>query len=319
MKRPFSIIFSAAVILSASSLYGADDIFSAAREGNIYKIKLAVEHGESPETVNSKRQKPADAAMAAGHREAAAFLRSLKIVKFADGARYTGQMKNRLEHGWGVYRTLKGTMYSGSFVKGRASGLGIWRDKKGRLFGGDFSGTGSAQTVRLTEDEVYALDRFGESPLFRAVKAGSLMKARILADRGADVDTVSSRKQRPVHYAAFEGRAEILAWLISKGADVNRPDEDGMSPLHFAAFSGSGEAVSVLVRKGADVNAVNGNGSTPLHLAAFTDSPDAVRVLLAAGADRNAKDSSGRTPMDHAVILKNSHVLPLLQCKKPEN
>ncbi len=315
LKKFFCIIF----FLSSPVLYGADDIFSAAGQGDIYKIKLAIEHGGSPESKNSSGKKPADIALAAGHRQAAAFLRSLKVVKYADGARYTGQTKNRLEHGWGVYITLKGTMYSGSFENGKAAGLGIWRDEKGRLFGGDFSGKGSAQTVRLAENEVYAVDSFGESPLFRAVKSGSLMKARILADRGADIDMVSSNHQRPVHYAAFEGKTEILAWLLSKGADVNRPDEDGMSPLHFAAFSGSGETVSLLIRKGASVNAVNGNGSTPLHLAVFTDNTDAVRVLLAAGADLDAEDSSGRTPMDHAVILKNRRVLTLLQSKKQKN
>jgi hypothetical protein len=106
---------------------GDRDIFRYASEGNIPQIKISVEKGDRPDALDSCGRRPADLALQAGRKDAVEFLQSLKILTYPSGSLYIGQMKNGMEHGWGVYRCFNGSLYSGEFDNGRFQGLGQWR------------------------------------------------------------------------------------------------------------------------------------------------------------------------------------------------
>lgn len=49
---------------------------------------------------------------------------------------------------------------------------------------------------------------------------------------------------RPLHYAAWQGKAESVLMLLRSGASVNGASQDGHIPLHLAAQYGHYEVVS---------------------------------------------------------------------------
>lgn len=72
------------------------------------------------------------------------------------------------------------------------------------------------------------------------------------------------------------GMAKIL---IQKGADVNIGDIDGITPVHLAAQSGCLDLIIDLVEKGANYLAKTKNGNYPLALAINGDHVDVVKFL----------------------------------------
>jgi ankyrin repeat protein len=55
---------------------------------------------------------------------------------------------------------------------------------------------------------------------------------------GAVINSPGAKGQRPIHRAAFTGRAECLRRLLQLGADIHDPDNDGQRTLHYAAAEG---------------------------------------------------------------------------------
>lgn len=49
---------------------------------------------------------------------------------------------------------------------------------------------------------------------------------------------------RPLHYAAWQGKADSVLLLLRAGAAVNSPSNDGQIPLHLSAQYGHYEVVS---------------------------------------------------------------------------
>lgn len=55
---------------------------------------------------------------------------------------------------------------------------------------------------------------------------------------------VLSLGMRPLHYAAWQGKADSVLLLLRAGASVNSVSHDGQIPLHLSAQYGHYEVVS---------------------------------------------------------------------------
>ena len=58
----------------------------------------------------------------------------------------------------------------------------------------------------------------------------------------------------PLYIACDKGHVDAARLLLDKGAEVDRADEDGRTPLFVACFKGHVGAARLLLDKGADVN-----------------------------------------------------------------
>jgi len=129
---------------------------------------------------------------------------------------------------------------------------------------------------------------------------------------------VGSRNKRGlalVHFAAKDGRRDVLAWLKIQGEDINAKDNDGQTPIFYAATVGHDEIIVWLISQGADVNARDKDDKTPMHYAARRDQLGSMKILKAHGADINAKDNNGQTPIFGAVIANRVNAMCWLKAE----
>ena len=100
-------------------------------------------------------------------------------------------------------------------------------------------------------------DSFGVAPLQLAVCCENVDPSLIehLIEKGADVNYKdTSDGLRSLHYAISCGSDDAARLLIEKGADVNAIADDGTTPLILASKNDSVFIAKLLLEKGADVN-----------------------------------------------------------------
>ena len=116
-------------------------------------------------------------------------------------------------------------------------------------------------------------------------------------DAGANINE-SDGLAPPLYYAVSGAQLEAAKLLIERGADVNAPSALGDAPLVPAVGKRNIELIKLLLDHGANPNSVIGT-ETALHLAVERGCFDCVKALVEAGADVNAVTSNGRyrTPL----------------------
>jgi ankyrin repeat protein len=164
----------------------------------------------------------------------------------------------------------------------------------------------------------------GQTPLMLAARTGDVEVARLLVQHGADVNRRETyRDQSAVMWAAAEGHADMVAFLVSKRADLTvrarandwatqisseprvqyRPT-GGLTPLLYAARAGCLGCVSAMIEAGADVDRPDPDGMTPMMMALDNRYPGVARYLLDHGANAQTWDWWGRTPLYVAVTMR---------------
>ena len=95
----------------------------------------------------------------------------------------------------------------------------------------------------------------GATPLHMAVASGQLGAAKLLLEKGANIEARSADDHNgtPLHWAAFVGQLECVKFLIEKGAKLNARDKSNSTPLNAALhpFQGNPDksAVVAFLRK----------------------------------------------------------------------
>ncbi len=124
-------------------------------------------------------------------------------------------------------------------------------------------------------------DLNGSTALMMAANGGNVKVARLLIEKGADVNAEDESTSTALMMAANNDKTDVARLLIEKGADVNKRTIIGGTALMYA---NSTEMAKLLIDKGADVNARNNEGKTVLNYAVEMGAGDIVKLLKAAGA-----------------------------------
>lgn len=183
---------------------------------------------------------------------------------------------------------------------------------------------------------IHTLDQYSQDMLFRkgvqachwAAFLGHLDECVNADELKAQVHSISSLKETPLHYAAISANIEAATFLLHYGADVNARTKFGATPLHYALLCLSPKGmVELLLTNGADANVLSesslsdqpkradcfrlGVGS-PLHFAVLFEDVDLVALLLHAGANPNLKNAAGVTPLQYALQARDLRMLELM-------
>ena len=154
--------------------------------------------------------------------------------------------------------------------------------------------------------------------IFEAAAMGLLEDARALLDSDPELANAYNRDGfQPLGLASFFGHPPVARLLLERGAEVNSASRNPqhVMPLHSAVAAASPEIVSMLLSSGAEVNAVQQGGYTPLHGAALNGHLEILKMLLHAGASPEARDDTGSTPLD--LALRAGHELAAQLIKEP--
>jgi uncharacterized protein len=159
----------------------------------------------------------------------------------------------------------------------------------------------------------------GESILMTAARTGSPALLRLLIDRGASLDAKEKwYGESALTWAVAENHADAARVLLQRGADVNvrsaplefprrRNGQSVLSlgswtPLMYAARENALEAGRVLVDAKADLDAVDPDGATALVVAIINANYEFAAFLLDAGANPNIVDKEAAMGPLYAAI-----------------
>ena len=132
----------------------------------------------------------------------------------------------------------------------------------------------------------------------------------VAADPRTDVNAANRQNETPLMFLAVLGETTRAKALIARGAQVNRL---GWTPLHYAASNGKIDMVNLLLAQRAIVYAPAPDGTTPLMMGAYSRRKPVVDRLLAAGADPTTRNLQGLSAADWARSVKEARLAETLE------
>ena len=166
----------------------------------------------------------------------------------------------------------------------------------------------------------YSADKYNEEyamPLDFAAKYSTVDVIDLLIDGGADINLTDRNGRTPLHWAAENGKAENIKFLIKRGPSntvkfVNKQGIGDDAALHKAGGKGYTSVIRTLIEAGADVNMQLCDGCTALHEAVYNKRLEMVKALIEFGADLNLKDNQGETALYVAAKLNRRKMVKTL-------
>ncbi len=118
-----------------------------------------------------------------------------------------------------------------------------------------------------------------KNQLLKAAADGDVEKIKELIKKGADVNSVNSKKETVLMLAAKSGNSEAVRILLKAKANYKKANLDDEHALYYAIESGDYDTVKVLLECGSDTYYTNYRGKTPL-IAAKKEGDDKIIELV---------------------------------------
>ncbi|MAA98473.1 MAG: hypothetical protein CMN86_09280, partial [Stappia sp.] len=162
--------------------------------------------------------------------------------------------------------------------------------------------------------EIEASDKNGGRALMLAAGKGHIEVCKLLIEKGAEIEASDSNGFRTLMIAAVKGQKEVCELLIEKGAEIEAANKGGVRALMLAAGKGHIEICRLLIEKGAEIEATNGDegGARALMLAANNGHKEVCELLIEKGAEIEAANGGGFRALMLAAHKGHKEVCVLL-------
>ena len=160
--------------------------------------------------------------------------------------------------------------------------------------------------------DINYMNKFGETPLALAYRAGHKDMIKYLIENGADTDVVNIKNfGRPIfHHYVIQSDDDMVRFLIEHGADINKTDYLQHTAVLYAVDNQDYEMVEYLVENGADLNIVNKfNEKTTVDIAIGKKDLKLVKYLLDNGGQI---DLTNNDSIETAFWNRDKDMLKLL-------
>lgn len=128
----------------------------------------------------------------------------------------------------------------------------------------DYDAVSIAEILLSAGVDIEVPDGYGLTPLQRCIYKEHKPLTKFLIDRGANVDSQSTRDfWSPVHNATVIKNFELAKILIENGANIKARCSRKLTPLHIACICENAEMIRLFLRSGADVTCVEESGNIP--------------------------------------------------------
>ena len=304
------------------------DIYEAAREGDVEKVRQYLDAGVDPNVVPVEEEfdffpeegfAPLHWAALEGHIEVAQLL----LARGADvNVVAIGTTPLHLSVEYGHLEMVELLIEQGADID--APGNAGLRPLHQAVESND----AEVVTILLEANaDIEARDMYARTPLAAAASKGHTKITELLLDSGSDVNAVTDDGRTPLVMAVRNNHWETVTLLLERGAthsihtaagvgdvseierhlaagvDVNaRIEWSAETPLHWAARSGEAKAVRSLLEEGADARGETNWSATPLHMAAAGGHVETAELLVGAGAEVDAKTDNATTPLHEASL-----------------
>ena len=153
------------------------------------------------------------------------------------------------------------------------------------------------------------------TPLMWACYEGKKDMVEFLISKGADLEAVDLKTgDTPLILSFVESfdNVDITELLLDKGANINNKNKNGFSALALAVDVNNVKAIKLLLERGANVNTTNNWEETPLMTASGLGQKDIVQLLIDKGANVNMKSDIGVTALLLATNENQFEIVKLL-------
>jgi ankyrin repeat protein len=170
-----------------------------------------------------------------------------------------------------------------------------------------------AEVIRLLEADPALLERWdgsGNRPLALAASIRRIRMARLLIQRGANINGSDFDGTTALHQAARRDDEEMVTLLLSHGARTSSTAYNELTPLMMACTANCVGVVKLLLQhpEGEGLEQRDLTGCTALSHAAFRCHPEVVALLLNERARTNSAGHNGRTPLMKAATIHSGMV-----------
>jgi ankyrin repeat protein len=159
--------------------------------------------------------------------------------------------------------------------------------------------------LKYYANELENTDSEGETALFKACLRGHFNIAKLLIEKGANVNVINKYRENILFFCSPK-EVSFLDFLIQKGIEINQQNIYGQSALIVECRNGRVDAVKYLVERGADVNLKDNYGQSAISIALTNNYMSIVDYLIEKGADLHTQDKIGQNLV--SIAFYKNHV-----------
>ena len=179
--------------------------------------------------------------------------------------------------------------------------------------------TMDVNVISASSNEVLVSSHWiNHTALTLAIERGYIEIAKLLIDKGANINIQNREGHTALMLASIEGHIEIAKLLIDKGANINIQNREGHTALMLASIEGHTEIAKLLIDKGANINIQNREDHTALMLASIKSHTEIAKLLIDKGAGINIQNREGHTALMLATIEGHTEIVELLIDKRAD-